>query len=101
MHTVWKGAISFGLVHIPVKMFTATENKSVPLHYIHNVCGSRLNYVKKCPTCNIEVQPEEITKGYEYEKGAFVTFDQDELDALSNKGDKEIRILDFVDLHEI
>lgn len=101
MHTVWKGAISFGLVHIPIKMFTATENKSISLRYIHKECGSPLNYVKKCPSCNEEVEWEEITKGYEYDKGRFVTFDKDELEALGEEGGKEIQILDFVDLTDI
>lgn len=101
MHTVWKGAISFGLVHIPIKMFTATENKSISLRYIHKECGTPLSYVKKCPTCNEEVEWEGISRGYEYEKGRFVTFDKDELDALGEEGNKEIRILDFVDLSDI
>lgn len=101
MHTVWKGAISFGLVHIPVKMFTATESKSFRLHYIHKKCGSPLNYVKKCPACDQEVEWQEILKGYEYEKGRYVTFDKEELDALTDDKGKEIRILDFVDLADI
>ncbi|MFF2911834.1 Ku protein [Paenibacillus sp. NPDC057934] len=101
MHTVWKGAISFGLVHVPVKMFSATEDKDISLRYIHKECGSPLSYVRKCPVCDKEVAWEEIGKGYEYEKGKFVTFDKEELDQLTEESSKNITILDFVDLTEI
>ncbi|MEK5439125.1 MULTISPECIES: non-homologous end joining protein Ku [Paenibacillus] len=101
MHTVWKGAISFGLVHVPVKMFSATEDKDISLRYIHKECGSPLSYVRKCPVCDKEVAWEEIGKGYEYEKGKFVLFDKEELDQLTDESSKSITILDFVDLTEI
>jgi DNA end-binding protein Ku len=101
MHTVWKGAISFGLVHVPVKMFSATEDKDISLRYIHKECGSPLSYVRKCPVCDKEVTWEEIGKGYEYEKGKFVVFDKEELDQLTEESNKSITILDFVDLTEI
>ncbi|SET98650.1 Ku protein [Paenibacillus sp. NFR01] len=101
MHTVWKGAISFGLVHVPVKMFSATEDKDISLRYIHKECGSPLSYVRKCPVCDKEVAWEEIGKGYEYEKGKFVLFDKDELEQLTEESSKNITILDFVDLQEI
>lgn len=101
MHTVWKGAISFGLVHVPVKMFSATEDKDISLRYIHKECGSPLSYVRKCPVCDKEVTWEEIGKGYEYEKGKFVTFEKDELEQLTEQSNKNITILDFVDLTEI
>ncbi|MDQ0194009.1 non-homologous end joining protein Ku [Paenibacillus wynnii] len=101
MHTVWKGAISFGLVHVPVKMFSATEDKDISLRYIHKECGSPLSYVRKCPVCDKEVAWEEIGKGYEYEKGKFITFDKEELDQLTEESTKNITILDFVDLTEI
>ncbi|WP_106766777.1 Ku protein [Paenibacillus faecalis] len=101
MHTVWKGAISFGLVHVPVKMFSATEDKDISMRYIHKECGSPLSYVRKCPVCEEEVGWDEISKGYEYEKGKFVLFEKEELDQLSGQNSKNITILDFVDLTEI
>lgn len=101
MHTVWKGAISFGLVHVPVKMFSATEDKDISMRYIHKVCGSPLAYVRKCPSCEVEVQWEDITKGYEYEKGKFVLFEKEELEALNDASNRTITIIDFVDLTEI
>lgn len=101
MHTVWKGAISFGLVHVPVKMFSATEDKDISMRMIHKECGSPLSYVRSCPSCEKEVEWAEITRGYEYDKGRFVLFDKDELDSIGPGANKEIRILDFVDLNEI
>lgn len=101
MHTVWKGAISFGLVHVPVKMFSATEDKDISMKYIHKTCGSPISYVRRCPTCDKDVDWDEITRGYEYEKGKYVLFEKEELDRLAEQNNKTITILDFVDLHEI
>lgn len=101
MHTVWKGAISFGLVHVPVKMHSATEDKDISLRMIHSVCGSPLNYVRQCPVCDTEVAWNDIVKGYEYEKGHFVLFNKDELEGLQDDANRAIAILDFVDLAEI
>jgi len=101
MHTVWKGAISFGLVHVPVKMFTATEDKDVRFRSIHKECGTPINHVRTCPHCDREVQLEEISKGFEYEKGKFVLFSEEEIDALKPESARVIQILDFVDLTDI
>jgi DNA end-binding protein Ku len=101
MHTVWKGAISFGLVHVPVKMFTATEDKDVHLRFIHKECGTPISYTRLCKHCERETPWEEIARGYEYEKGRFVLFDEEELEAIKPENTRTIRILDFVDLTEI
>jgi DNA end-binding protein Ku len=101
MHTVWKGAISFGLVHVPVKMFSATEDKDISMRYIHKECTTPLNFVRKCLTCEREVEWEEIARGYEYEPGAFVLFEKGELEKLNGEVTKEIKILDFVQLTDI
>lgn len=101
MHTVWKGAISFGLVHVPVKMHTATEDKDISMRMIHKECGSPLSYVRTCPVCDKEVAWDEIIKGYEYEKGRYVLFNKDELEQLQEEANRAISIIDFVDLQEI
>lgn len=101
MHTVWKGAISFGLVHVPVKMFTATEDKDVHLRIIHKKCGTPIANVRTCSHCEKEIEWEEIARGYEYEKGRFVLFEPEELDAIKPENTRTIQILDFVDLTEI
>lgn len=101
MHTVWKGAISFGLVHVPVKMFTATEDKDIHLRMIHKACGTPISNVRTCQHCEQEIGWDEITKGYEYEKGSFVLFEADELEAIKPETTRTIQILDFVDLTDI
>lgn len=101
MHTVWKGAISFGLVHVPVKMFTATEDKDVHFRQIHKACGMPISYSKTCPHCEEEVKPEDIAKGFEYEKGKFVLFNEEELEAIKPESARVIQILDFVNLTDI
>lgn len=101
MHTVWKGSISFGLVNIPVKMFTATEEKDIRFKYIHKECNTPVKYKKMCPVCNKEVQPSDIVRGYEYEPGKYVIMTVEDFDALQIKSEKAVEILDFVHLEEI
>jgi DNA end-binding protein Ku len=101
MHTVWKGAISFGLVHVPVKMFSATEDKDISLRMIHKECGSPISYLKSCPACEKEIAMDDIVKGYEYEKGRFVLLDKDDLESIGGQRSKTIAILDFVALSDI
>ncbi|OIJ12746.1 Ku protein [Anaerobacillus arseniciselenatis] len=101
MHTMWKGSISFGLVHIPIKLFSATESKDVKLRMIHKECNSPIKYERTCPVCEKEVENNEIVKGYEYEPGKFVLLDGDELDAIAQEQNKSVEIIDFVKLEEI
>lgn len=102
MHTVWKGSISFGLVNIPVKLHTATENKDIKLRQIHKECHTPISYEKTCPGCDKEVKNEDIVKAYEYEKNKFVVLDDDDLATLKKENeDKSVEIIDFVKLDEI
>jgi len=101
MHTVWKGSISFGLVNIPVKMFTATEDKDIRFKYIHKECHTPVKYKKMCPACNKEVQPDDIVKGYEYEPGKFVILTEEDFESIETKGEKTVEIIDFVKLEEV
>jgi len=102
MHTVWKGAISFGLVNIPVRMFTATEDRDIKFRYLHKECNTPINYKKFCPTCNKDVSEDDIVRGFEYEPGHFVVLDETDFESAKGaaKG-KNIEILDFVNLSEI
>ncbi|MGM0881133.1 MAG: Ku protein [Bacillota bacterium] len=101
MHTVWKGAISFGLVHVPVKMFTATEDKDITFRSLHKECGMPVSYAKTCRHCEKEIDSHEIAKGYEYEKDKFAVVNDEELESIKGETAKTIKILDFVDIHEI
>ncbi|WP_338555733.1 Ku protein [Paenibacillus sp. KS-LC4] len=101
MHTVWKGAISFGLVHVPVKMHSATEDRDLSFRSLHKDCGMPINYAKTCRHCNKEIGPDEIVKGFEYEKDKYVIVNEEELEAIKPDSAKIIQILDFVNLAEI
>lgn len=101
MRSLWKGAISFGLVNIPVKLYTATETRDVHFHLLHRQCHSPIKYVRFCPTCGREVQNEEIARGYEFTRGQYVIVEDEDLAALPLKTGKAVEILDFVRLEEI
>lgn len=102
MHTVWKGSISFGLVNIPIKLHTATENKDIKLRQLHKECHTPISYAKVCEGCKQEVKSEDIVKAYEYSKNKFVILDEEELEKLKKENeDKAVEIIDFVKLEEI
>jgi DNA end-binding protein Ku len=101
MHTIWKGAISFGLVNIPVKMYAATEEKNIRFRLLHKECRTPVRMVRMCPTCGREVGADEIAKGFEYASGKFVIMEEEELAALAPEQNRSIEILDFVELKEI
>lgn len=101
MQTIWKGAVSFGLVNVPVKMYTATHDNDIPLRMLHREYNEPIHYSRTCPKCEEEVAWADIVKGYEYEDGHYVTFDKEELEELASEASREIRILDFVDLSDI
>nr|WP_295971324.1 Ku protein [uncultured Bacillus sp.] len=102
MHTIWKGSITFGLVNIPIKLHSATEDRDIKLRTLHKECHSPIKYEKVCPVCNVEVKPEEIVKAYEYTKGKFVVLDEEELEKLKkDKEEKAVEIIDFVKIEEI
>lgn len=101
MHTMWKGSISFGLVNIPVKMYSATENKDIRFRQLHKECGSPIKYKKTCPNCDKEVVEEDIVKGYEYEPGKYVIIKEEDLASIAPETHKTIEIIDFVNLEQI
>ncbi|MFP4698047.1 MAG: Ku protein [Eubacteriales bacterium] len=98
---MWKGSISFGLVNIPIKMYTATENKDIKFRYLHKKCNTPVKYNKICPNCNEELKEDDIVKGYEYEPGHFVILNEEDFKAVETEVEKAIDILDFVNLSEI
>jgi DNA end-binding protein Ku len=99
--TIWKGAISFGLVTIPVRVYGATEAKSLKFHQLHAPDGGRIRYKRVCSIDGEEVEYGEIVKGYEYEKDHYVTLTDDELDSLPVTTAKAIEIERFVEAEEI
>src|SRR5258705_7941439 len=98
---VWSGSISFGLVTIPVKLYSAVREKRLSFRSLHDQDKVPLKQKMVCPADGKEVHPEHIIKGYEIEKDRFVIIDQEELDAAAPKRTKAIEIQDFVELDEI
>jgi DNA end-binding protein Ku len=98
---IWSGAISFGLVNVPVKLYSATSPKSVRFHQVSAKTGARIRQKRVDPSTGDEVPYEEIVKGYEISPDRYVLIDPEELEALDPKATKTIDIEDFVDLDEI
>lgn len=101
MRPLWKGAVSFGLIYVPVKMYAATEKKDIKFNYLHEKCGTPVQYRKYCPRCETEVAQEEIVRGYEYEKGRYVVMREEDFERLPGEKTRSVDILDFVSLSEI
>ncbi len=98
---IWTGAISFGLVNVPVKLYSATSPKTVRFHQLSGKTGARIRQKRVDPSTGDEVAFEDIVKGYEITPERYVLISPDELDALDPKATKTIDIEDFVDLPEI
>ena len=101
MKTIWKGAISFGLVTIPVKLYTATEEKTLKFNQLHEKDGGRIKYKRVCSIDGEEVPYSEIVKGFEYEKDRYVTLTDEELQSLPVPTARAIEIERFVDSEQI
>jgi DNA end-binding protein Ku len=99
--TMWKGAISFGLVSIPIKMYPSTEEKSLKFNQLHDADGGRIRYKRVCSIDGEEVPFEHIVKGYELEKDRYVLLDDEDFDAVPVESSRAIDIQQFVDLDEI
>jgi DNA end-binding protein Ku len=99
--SIWSGAISFGLVNVPVKLYSATSHKEVHFNMLHSKDGARIKQQRVCSEEGVEVPWEEIAKGYEISPGRYVMLEKDELTALNPKADKTISIEDFVNQSDI
>jgi DNA end-binding protein Ku len=99
--SVWKGHLTFGLISIPVRLFTAARGERVSFNQLHKVCNTRLKMPLSCPTCNRVVERSEIVKGYEYEKDQYVLFSEEELDKIEPPSAKVMEILEFVKMKEV
>jgi DNA end-binding protein Ku len=98
---IWSGAISFGLVNVPVKLYSATSQKTVRFHQLSSKTGARIRQKRVDPSTDEEVPYEEIVKGYEITPDHYVLIAPEELEALDPKATKTIDVEDFVDLSEI
>ncbi len=101
MAVTHKGAISFGLVYIPIALYTATQDNDVHFNQLHREDHSRIRYKKTCAHCGKEVTSNDIIKGFEYDKDKYVIVTEDDLEKIKTEKDKTIQILQFADLETI
>ena len=94
--SIWKGAVSFGLVTIPVKLFSATEEKDISFRQVHPEDGGRIKYKRICEKCGKEVPFTEIAKGYEMPDGRMVILDKEDFDAMPLATTKAVEVVQFV-----
>jgi DNA end-binding protein Ku len=99
--SIWSGAISFGLVNVPVKLYSAVSRKNVRFHQLNGQTGNRIQQKRVDPESGEEVSYDDIVKGYELTKDRYVVITPEELEALDPEKTRTIDILDFVDLDEI
>jgi DNA end-binding protein Ku len=100
-HAIGSGTISFGLVSIPVKMYTAAFSMGVSFNQLHAKCGSRIRQQTFCPVCNETVERSALVRGYEFAKDKYVRVGDDELKALEGEASKNIDIAEFVPLEKV
>jgi DNA end-binding protein Ku len=100
-HSIGSGTISFGLVSIPVKMYSAASSGGVSFNLLHAKCGSRIKQQTFCPVCNVVVDRAELVKGYEFAKDQYVRVSDEELKSLEGESSKLIDIGEFVPLEKV
>jgi len=98
---IWSGTISFGLVSVPVRMYSATESKELKFHFLHKDDLAPIGYDKVRRDTGEHVDPDDIVRGFEIEKGRFVELTEEDLDRLDIELTHAIDICDFVDIEEI
>ena len=99
--SLWKGAVSFGLVTIPVKLYSATEEKDVTFRQVHPADGGRIKYKRVCEVCGEEIPYAEIAKGYETADGRMVVLEASDFEELPLPTAKQVEIVQFVEDDEI
>lgn len=101
MHSMWKGAISFGLVTIPVKLYAATEQREVAFRQVHRADGGRIRFRRVCSACGEEVPFAEVAKGYELPAGEVVVVTDDDLAELPLPTARSIEVLNFTPAEQV
>ncbi|KIQ17352.1 non-homologous end joining protein Ku [Rhodococcus sp. MEB064] len=101
MRSIWKGAIAFGLVNVPVKVYTATEDHDIKFHQVHGKDGGRIKYDRKCSVCGESVQFADIDKAYESPDGDRVVLTDQDFSTLPAAEKHEIPVLEFVPTEQI
>jgi len=95
MRSIWKGALSFGLIHIPVRLYSASKTRELKFKLLHKQDLSEIRYARICKADGKEIPWEEIVKGYEYEPGDFVIMTEEDFEKANVKKTRTIEIIDF------
>ncbi|MFD0854082.1 Ku protein, partial [Actinomadura adrarensis] len=101
MRSIWKGAISFGLVTIPVKVYSATEQRDVSFHQVHREDGGRIKYKRVCTVDGEEIPYSDIAKGFELPSGEMVILTDEDFADLPLSTSRRIDVLQFVEEAEV
>ena len=101
MRSVWKGAVAFGLVNVPVRLYSATTDHDIRFHQVHRGDGGRIRYKRTCDVCGQEVSYAEIDKGYETDDGKVVTLAKEDFESLPVASGHEIDVVEFVPADEV
>jgi len=101
MRAMWKGAVSFGLVNVPVKLYSATENHDISFRQVHRADGGQIRYQRVCSVCGEVVAFDDVAKGYETPDGQMVVLTDEDLAALPNQSSKEVAVAKFVPAGQI
>ncbi|HYQ96089.1 MAG TPA: Ku protein [Candidatus Eisenbacteria bacterium] len=100
-HSIGSGTLSFGLVSIPVKMYTAATSAGLSFNLLHEKCGGRIKQQQMCPACNEVLERSSLVKGYEFSKDQYVRFTEEELKTLETEASRMIDIAEFVPLDKV
>ncbi len=100
-HAIWSGAINFGLVTIPVKLYTAVRSDDLRFNFLHKKDDGRIYNERHCSICDEKVEYADLVRGYEYEKGRYVTVTDDDLKAVRPEATQSVQIVEFVELDQI
>jgi DNA end-binding protein Ku len=101
LHSIGSGTISFGLVSIPVRMYTAASGGGVAFNMLHTKCGSRIKQQTFCPVCEQQIDRKDLVRGYEFSKEQFVRVSEEELKGLEGESSRIIDIAEFVPLPSV
>ena len=99
--SVWKGYLTFGLISVPVRLFSAARTEHIAFNQLHKVCKTRVRQPLYCPTCERMVERSEIVKGYEYEKGQYVLVEDEEVKKIAPPSASTMEIQEFVSLADV
>lgn len=101
MRSIWKGAISFGLVHIPVRLYSASRQRELKFKMLHKKDLSEIRYARICKADGKEIPWEDIVKGYEYQDGNYIVLTEEDFEKADPEKNRTIEILDFAEVSEI